>query len=105
MYSGSTQTKWYLVQVDMDQSDPFYMKNYGVYLCRCYIRKYEDCKKISYYEVTFCSEIRTKNWYGTLGKLLPARQSKVHNLLQNNQSCVWYQYYISLDEDSLVGTF
>ena len=29
--AGSTQTKWYLVQVDMDQLDPIGMSDYGVY--------------------------------------------------------------------------
>ena len=30
MYEGSTQTMWYLVQVDMDQLDPINERNYGV---------------------------------------------------------------------------
>ena len=34
MSSGSTHTKWYLVQVDMDQSNPVSMSNYGVYCFR-----------------------------------------------------------------------
>ena len=29
MSTGSTHAKWYLVQVDMDQSVPFSMSNYG----------------------------------------------------------------------------
>ena len=29
--SGSTKSKWYLVQVDKDQSDLVDMKDYGVY--------------------------------------------------------------------------
>ena len=28
VYAGSTQAKWYLVQVDMDQSDPVLVKYY-----------------------------------------------------------------------------
>ena len=32
--TGSTQSKWYLVQVDMGQSDPIEMRYYGVYRCR-----------------------------------------------------------------------
>ena len=30
---GSTHKKWYLVQVDMNQSNPVYVRNYGVYCC------------------------------------------------------------------------
>ena len=32
MSSGSNQNKWYLVQVDMDQSDTVDMFNYGLYV-------------------------------------------------------------------------
>ena len=35
--------------------------------------------------------------------MLPARQSKVNNLLQKNQTHMWYQDYISLDDHKLVG--
>ena len=45
IYEGLTHTKWYLVQVDMNQSNPVSMKNYGVYCCRWYIRQYKDCNK------------------------------------------------------------
>ena len=31
MSAGLTHAKWYLVQVDMNQSDPVSMRNYGVY--------------------------------------------------------------------------
>ena len=31
IYVGSTQAKWYLIQVDMDQSDPFSIRDYGMY--------------------------------------------------------------------------
>ena len=33
MSAGSTHTKCYLVQVDMDQSNPVFMSNHGVYCC------------------------------------------------------------------------
>ena len=50
-------------------------------------------------------EIRTKNQDGTLGKMLPARPSKVQNLSKKNQTYVWYQDDISLAEYRLVGIF
>ena len=37
--TGSTQTEWYLVQVDMDQLKPVVMRNYGVYCFRLYVRQ------------------------------------------------------------------
>ena len=35
--AGSTHSKWYLVHVGANQSDPFSMSYYGVYQCRWYI--------------------------------------------------------------------
>ena len=52
----------------------------------------------------FLPEIIAKNQDGTMGKMLPARPSKVQNLLQKNQTYVWYQDDIYLDEHRLVGT-
>ena len=40
-----------------------------------------------------------------LGSMLTVRPSKVQNLLQKNQTYVWYQDDIYLDEHRLVGTF
>ena len=57
-YAVLTQTKWYLVQVDMDQSYPVTMRDYGVYLCRWYIRHHEDCTKRPIMECRFWTEIR-----------------------------------------------
>ena len=55
--------------------------------------------------VRFGPEIIMKNQDGALGKMLSVRPSKVHNLLQKNQTYVWYQDDIYLDEHRLVGTF
>ena len=51
----------------------------------------------------FWPEIRANNQDGTLGNTFPVRPSKVHNLLQKNQTYVWYQDDISLVEHRLVG--
>ena len=55
--------------------------------------------------VRFGPEIIMKNQDGALGNMLSVRPSKVHNLLQKNQTYVWYQYDISLAKHSLVGPF
>ena len=56
-------------------------------------------------ECHFWPVIRTKNQDGNLVKMFPVIPIKVHNLLQKNQTYVWYQYDISLAEHRLVGTF
>ena len=53
----------------------------------------------------FWLEIRTNNQDGNLGKMFPVRPSKVHKLLKNNQTYMWYQDGISFAENRLVGTF
>ena len=50
-------------------------------------------------------EISRNNQGGTLRNILPVRASKVHILLQNNQTYVWYQYEIFLANHRLVGPF
>ena len=105
MYAGSTRTKWYLVRVDMDQSDPVSMSKYRVYPYIWHIIKYKDCNKYPTTECRFCTEIRMENNDGTLGKRLPVRPSKVNKLLQKNQKYVWCQDDIYLDEHRVVGPF
>ena len=53
MSAGSTHTIWYFVQVDMEQSYPTNMRNYGVYRCLWYIRKYADFRKYPTMECRF----------------------------------------------------
>ena len=105
MPEGSAQNKWYLVQVDMDNSDPATMREYGVYCCWWYIRKHKDCTKHPNTESHFWREIRTKDQNDTLENMLLVRPSKVHNLLQNNYTYIWYQYGISLADHRIVVPF
>ena len=53
----------------------------------------------------FWPEIRTKNQDGNFGKMFPVIPSKVHNIIQKNQTYVWYQDNISLAEHRLVELF
>ena len=86
---GSERDKWYLLQFYMDSSDPYSMSNYGVYGFQWYIRQYDNCTKHPTTECHFWPKIIVKNQYGMLGKMFPVRPSKLHNLLQNNHTCVW----------------
>ena len=56
-------------------------------------------------ECRFWPEIRTKNQDGTQGNIFPVRPSKVHNLLKNNQTYLWYQYNLSLADNKINGAF
>ena len=101
---GSTQAKWYLVQVDMDQSDPVDTTNHGVYCYRWYIIQYDNCNKYPTVECQFWIEIRMNNQDSKLVDMFLVRPSKVHNLLQKNKTYLWYQDYISLYKHKVFGT-
>ena len=89
----------------MDQSYPVSTGKYGLYCCRWYVRQYEVCNNYPTMDCRFWPEIRTKNQDGKLGNMLPIIPSKVHNLLQNNQTYVWIQDDIALVDHRLVGPF
>ena len=89
----------------MNYSDPFSMSNYVIYRFRWYVIKYVDCKTYPTMECCIWPKMIKKNQDDILGKVLPVISSKVHNLLQNNHTYVWYQDYISLDEHTLVEPF
>ena len=77
--TGSEQAKWYLVQVDMDQSDPVTIKYYRVYRCQWYIRHHEDCTKRPITECCFWPEIREIHQDSTLGNMWPVRPLRVND--------------------------
>ena len=80
--AGSTQYKWYLVQVYMDQSYLIYMRDYRIYRCRWYIRHHEDFTQHHTIRFSFWMEISEMKQDGTLGKILPVRPLRVNGLLQ-----------------------
>ena len=103
--AGSTQIKWYLLQVDMVQSYPVNIRDYGVYRCWWYIRHLEDFTKRPIIKCCFWPEIREMHQDGTLGRMQPVIPLQVNDLFKERQGCVWYQDDISLAEDRLVGPF
>ena len=82
---SSTQVNWYLVQVDMNQSDPVAMRFYEVYLCHCYIRYHENCTQHRTMEYRFWTDIREMKQDGTLGFFLPPRPLRVNGFIQRYQ--------------------
>ena len=70
--SVSSQSKWYLIKVDIYQSDPVTMRDYGVYRCQWYIRHHKDCTKRPIVECRFGPVIREIPQYVKLGKMWTA---------------------------------
>ena len=103
--AGSTQAIIYLVQVDMEQSDPIDMRDYGVYPCRWYIINHKYFTQHRTMECCFWLYIREMKQYGTPGKMILVRPLKVNGFLQRYKIYVWYQDNISLADHSMVGSF
>ena len=101
-YSGSSQAKWYLIQVYMHKSYPVTMRGYGVYHYQWYFIEYEYLTKHPTMRCQFCTETINNNQGVMLGNMLPIKPSSVHNLPQKNHTYVWYQDYISLEDHRLV---
>ena len=68
--AGSTKDKWYLIQVDMDQYDMVALRDYGVYLWRCYTRHHEECTQHWKTECCLWTDIREMEQDGTIGEML-----------------------------------
>ena len=65
----------------------------------------QGLEQSSYHGLLFLTEIRKNNKYGTLGKMLPVKPSKLHNLPNNNQTYMWCQDDIDLAYYSLARSF
>ena len=98
---GLAQAKWYFLQVYMDNSYHVAVKEYGAYRFWWHIRQYDECTKHPAMECCFWTEIITNNQDDTIGNMLLVIPSKVHNLLKNNLTYVWYQDEISMQEHRL----
>ena len=86
----------------MDQSDPIYMRDYGLYQCRWYIRHHDNCTHPRKMKCRFWLDIREMKQDGTLGRKKTVRPLRVKGYLQRYQTYVWYQYDISLAGHILV---
>ena len=80
--AGSSQAKWYLVQVDSYQLDMVSTRYYGVYQLKWYTRHHEDCNQHRTMECHFWMEIREMNRDETFGKMFPVRPLRINGFLQ-----------------------
>lgn len=103
---GQVLPTWYLVQVDLDETDPIVAKDWGIYHVRWYIRHHEDAKRRLQCNCRFWPEIHEIKSDGTFGKLYPIRPHKVNKLLETKGKLYgWYQMDVNLAETGLLGPF
>ena len=68
----------------MENSEPIFMKDYGVYCCQWKIRKYVDFTNRLSRECHFKPWIINKNQDGMIVNMVPVKPGKVQNLPQKN---------------------
>ena len=97
---------WYVVQVDLDETDPLVAKDWGVYHVKWYIRHHEDAKSMLQCNCRFWPEIHEIIPDGGFGPLYPVSPHKVAKTLEKQGNRFgWYQLDINLAENGLVGPF
>ena len=103
--TGQVAAQWYLVQVDLDESDTEVTDKFGVYLVKFYIRHHQDSTHKSICSCRYWPEIHKLQSDGEIGSIYPVAPKRVKNLLQARTNLYWYQDDVNLVTDALVGPF
>ena len=103
--TGQVAAQWYLVQVDLDESDTEVMDKFGVYCMKFYICHHQDSTHKSICSCRYWPEIRKLQSDGEIGSIYPVAPKRVKNLLQARTNLYWYQDDVNLVTDALVGPF
>ena len=61
--------KWYLVEVDLEETDPVAAKERGMYWCQWWIKNHQDSMKLPIWSCQFWPEVWIKGKDGVLGRL------------------------------------
>jgi hypothetical protein len=102
---GSPKKKWFVVQVDMDETDPYSAQQFGTYHCRWWIPKQDDAKQRNIKDCRFWPEIHELR-QGIMGDMVMFRPARVNKILnKKNSKWVWYQRPINLMDDLVAGPF
>ena len=103
---GEQLERWYLVQVDLNETDPHAAKQVGRYHCKWYVRHADDSREMATRNARFWPEIHVIR-DGVLAEMILVRPNKVTTFLRDKGSrkYAWYQDEVSLGEDRLVGPF
>ena len=106
--TGTLQFRWYLVQVDEDNTNPIAAREFGVYRVRWYIPHHQDLTKRTLAECRWWPEIREQiptTSGARAGKHLPTQPNKAQKLIDTDDTVMWFQDDVHLAEFRLVGPF
>jgi hypothetical protein len=101
----ASETKtWYVVQLDMDETNEKLAKTKGQYHCKWYIPNPSSRREIS--NTAFWPLIKEYTDEETYGKTIIARPDKATNMLKRQpHRYAWYQKEVNIIEDAVSGPF
>ena len=102
---STSQERWFLVQVDMEESDPIVERQLGVYRVRWWIRHASNSKE--------CLQCNCRYWLEIhemanreLGAIMVIQPQQVEQLLTEQANhYAWYQLDVNLAENAITGPF
>ena len=103
---GASLPNWYLVQVDLEKTDPVEAHQQGKYICKWWIKHHTDSLKRKTRDCRFWPDVRQFNEKGVLTQLLLISLDKCERFLERwNKKYGWFQDEVCLAEHLLVGPF
>ena len=103
--TGATAPAWYMVQVDMDETDLALARSRGIYHVRWWLPHHMDQKKRPLANCRFWPEIHELTKQNAVGPLRPIRPHKVESAIANDENLMWYQMPIKLHDNLIAGPF
>jgi hypothetical protein len=103
---GQTTYKWYLVTVDLEETDPILARQTGTYYVQWYIRHPDDSKSKPQSECRYWPEIREIDTDGEFGSYVSYKPERAYTMVKNypNKYGI-YGLEVNLPTDMLVGPF
>ena len=104
---GAMLPKWYLVQVDLDATDPDLAWKRGTYRCKWLVKCHTDSLRWQTWDCWFWPDVREVGKNNILTSLVAVAPHSVEGFLRKkqNKKYVWSEDEVCLAEHLLVGPF
>jgi hypothetical protein len=103
--TGTTLPGWYVVQADLDETDPVNAKILGEYHCRFLTAHATDASLLTQRECRYWPELRETRRDGSLGRYVCVAPAKANGYVQRVPHTIWFGDQISLAENRMAGPF
>ena len=102
---SSNTNKWYITQVDWDETKERDAKEEGIYRLKWLAPHYADSKKRRRRDCRYWPEIHEVDKHGNLGRMRFVKPEKATREYINDQKWAFYEWDVNLTEDLLLGPF